>query len=323
VSHRPRILVILGPTASGKTALALDVARLVDGEIISADSRQAYRGLEIGTAAPTIAERAAVPHHGVAFLEPGDRYGAGRFARLCREWITDIESRGRTPIVVGGTGFFVRAVTHPVFKEPDLDSAGRAALEAWLSARPLDEIRRWTGRLDPDLIDRLPVLDRQRAGRALELALLTGRNLSWWQCNAPPEADPIPARTSVLEADAATLRRRINERTLRLLDGGWAQEVEALGDAGHGPGSPAMTSIGYRDVSSFVRGEISRERAVEAILRDTWAYARRQRTWLRHQVLDATRIDVTTDLRLLANRIAAEWLSTQAADDPTEEKGGR
>ena len=142
MSHRPRFLVILGPTASGKTALALDVARLVDGEIISADSRQAYRGLEIGTAAPTIAERAAVPHHGVAFLEPGDRYGAGRFARLCREWITDIESRGRTPIVVGGTGFFVRAVTHPVFKEPDLDSAGRAALEAWLSARPLDEIRR-------------------------------------------------------------------------------------------------------------------------------------------------------------------------------------
>ncbi len=308
MSHRPRILVILGPTASGKTALALDVARLVEGEIISADSRQAYRGLEIGTAAPTIAERAAVPHHGVAFLKPGERYGAGRFARLCREWITDIESRGRTPIVVGGTGFFVRAVTHPVFEEPDLDPAGRAALEAWLSVRPLDEIRRWTGRLDPDLIDRLPVLDRQRAGRALELALLTGRNLSWWQCNASPEADPIPARTWVLEADPATLRRRITERTLRLLDGGWAQEVEALGDAGHGPGSPAMTSIGYRDVSSFVRGEISRERAVEAILRDTWAYARRQRTWLRHQVPDATRIDVTTDPPLLANRIADEWL---------------
>jgi len=323
VSHRPRILVILGPTASGKTALALDVARLLEGEIISADSRQAYRGLELGTAAPTIEERTAVPHHGVAFLEPGERYGAGRFARLCREWIADVESREGTPIVVGGTGFFVRAVTRPVFEEPDLDPASRVALQTWLSARPLDEIRRWVRRLDPDLSDRLPVLDRQRAGRALELALLTGRNLSWWQRNAPLESDPIPARTWVLEADAATLRRRIKERTLRLLDGGWVLEVEALSDAGHGPDSPAMTSIGYRDVSSFVRGEISRERAVEAILRDTWAYARRQRTWLRHQVSDATRIDATTGPAVLANRIAADWLRTQVAEDPTEEKGGR
>ena len=319
---RPRILVILGPTASGKTALALDVARLVDGEIISADSRQAYRGLEIGTAAPTAAERAAVPHHGVAFLEPGERYGAGRFARLCRGWIADIESRGRTPLLVGGTGFFVRAVTHPVFEEPDLNSAGRAALEAWLSARPLAEIRRWTGRLDPDLSERLPVLDRQRAGRALELALLTGRNLSWWQRNAPAEADPVPARMWVLEADATTLRRRIRERTLRLLDGGWTREVEALSDAGHGPGSPAMTSIGYRDVWSFVLGQISRDRAVEAILRDTWRYARRQRTWLRHQVADALRVDATMDPAVLAKRIAADWLRTRMAEDSAEEMGG-
>ncbi len=323
MSHRPRILVILGPTASGKTALAVDVARRIDGEIISADSRQAYRGLEIGTAAPTVEQRATVPHHGVAFLEPGERYGAGRFARLCRDWIDDIESRRRTPIVVGGTGFFVRAVTRPVFEEPDLDPAGRAALETWLSTRPLDEVRQWTGRLDPDLSDRLPVLDRQRAGRAIELALLTGRNLSWWQRNVPPEADPIPARTWVLEADATTLRRRIRERTLRLLDGGWVREVKALSEAGHGPGSPAMTSIGYRDVSSFVHGEISRDRALEAILRDTWAYARRQRTWLRHQVADATRIDAATEPAVLTNTIAADWLNVRTPEDSTGETEGR
>jgi tRNA dimethylallyltransferase len=286
----------------------MEVARLLDGEIISADSRQAYRGLEAGTAAPSEADRASIPHHGVAFLAPGQRYGAGRFARLCREWIADIEARGRVPILCGGTGFFVGALTRPVFQEPELDPARRSSLEAWLASTPLEEVRRWTGRLDPDLRSRLPVIDRQRAGRALELALLTGRNLTWWQAHAPPEADPVHARIWVLEADPAALRARIETRARSMLDSGWVREVEALAEAGHGPESPAMTSIGYRDVWRLASGEISREEAVTAIVRDTWQYARRQRTWLRHQ-LDryAMRVRVGHDDAGLPGRIAADW----------------
>ncbi len=308
MSLRSRILVILGPTATGKTALAMEVAHLLNGEIISADSRQAYRGLEIGTAAPCVKDRASVPHHGVAFLEPGERYGAGRFARLCRQWVADIESRGRVPILAGGTGFFVGAVTRPVFREPSLDRRRRSLLGAWLAGRPLADLRRWTERLDPDFKSRLPVIDRQRAGRALELALLTGHNLSWWQQHAPPEAEPIPARTWVLEVDPEALRRRIEERTRRLLDSGWLEEVEILGSSGLGQDSPAMTSIGYRDVWRLVSGEISREAAVTAIVRDTWRYARRQRTWLRHQLGDdAIRVDAGQDVTALARRIAEDW----------------
>jgi tRNA dimethylallyltransferase len=308
VSLRSRVLVILGPTATGKTALAVEVARLLDGEIISADSRQAYRGLEIGTAAPSAADRASVPHHGVAFLEPGERYGAGRFARLCRQWVADIESRGRVPILAGGTGFFVSAVTRPVFREPALDGRRRSSLGAWLAELPLPEVRRWTERLDPDLGSRLPVIDRQRGGRALELALLTGHNLSWWQQHAPPDAEPIPSRTWVLEVDPETLRRRIRARTRRLLDSGWLEEVEALASSGLRLDSPALTSIGYRDVWRLASGEISREAAVTAIVRDTWRYARRQRTWLRHQLGDdAIRVEAGEDVMALASRIAADW----------------
>jgi tRNA dimethylallyltransferase len=314
VNRRPRILVILGPTATGKTALAVEVARRVDGEIISADSRQAYRSLEVGTAAPSPADRNFVPHHGVAFLDPGERYGAGRFARLCRGWVAEIESRGRTPILAGGTGFFVRAVTRPVFAEPDLDGERRAALESYIGGLRLAEVRRWVRRLDPDLASSLPVIDRQRGGRTVELALLTGRSLSWWQRNAPAETEPIPARTWVLGLAPAELRRRIEERTARLLESGWVEEVDALRSRGYGRDSPALTSIGYRDVWRLAAGEISREEAVKAIVRDTWQYARRQRTWLRHQLdEDAIRLDAETDTGTLADRIAAEWSRSRRA----------
>ncbi len=186
----------------------MEVARLVGGEIVSADSRQAYRGLEIGTAAPSTADRFSVPHHGVAFLEPGERYGAGRFARMCRQWVSGIESRGRVPILAGGTGFFVRALTRPVFREPDLEAGRRSALEAWLAGLPMAEVHRWTDRLDPDLKSRLPVIDRQRGGRALELALLSGRSLTWWQRHGSPDAEPLPGPATANRGTNSTPARR-------------------------------------------------------------------------------------------------------------------
>ncbi len=321
MSPQATVLVILGPTATGKTALALEVARLLNGEIISADSRQAYRGLEAGTAAPSPSDRTSVPHHGVAFLEPGERYGAGRFARLCRQWVSEIESRGRVPIITGGTGFFVRAVTQPVFREPDLDAGRRTSLESWLSELPLEEVRRWTQRLDPDMGVRLPVVDRQRAGRTLELTLLTGRSLTWWQQHAPPEAEALRARTWVLQLDPEAHRARIEERVRLMLDSGWVEEVESLVSGGHGPGSPAMTSIGYMDVLRCARGEISRGEAVKAIVGDTWQYARRQRTWFRHQLEDdVIRVPADTDTAELARRIAADWTRPVAPDETNEEQ---
>lgn len=306
-------LAVLGPTATGKTALALELGERLDAEIVSLDSRQAYRGLAIGTAAPTPDELARVRHHGVGILAPGTRYGAGRFARQAREWITEIRSRDRLPLLVGGTGLFYRALTRPIFREPPMDAGRRTALEAWLEERSLAELRRWTATLDPALRERLDVLDRQRCLRAIEMALMTGRPISWWQRHGPPEAEPVRSLPVVLTLPGEEHRRRIRERAERALSSGWADEVRALRDAGHDRDSPAFSSIGYGAVDAWMAGEASREEALTRIVRDTWSYARRQRTWFRHQVPDhAVRLDGRRPLAELADRVVEAWRAWNA-----------
>jgi len=342
----PGVLAVLGPTATGKTRLALDLAERLDGEIVSLDSRQAYAGLGVGAAAPGEAERARVRHHGVGFLPPGARYGAGKFTRLARQWIEEIRGRGRLPLLVGGTGLFFRALVRPIFREPPMDPARRSALEGWLEERSLAELREWASGLDPALGERLAVLDRQRCLRAIEMALLTGRPLTWWQRHGPLEAEPIHAVAVVLTLPGGRFCSRMGRSVLqtagleeciardrtdyvrlaaelaeRALEGGWVDEVRALWAAGHDRDSPAFSSIGYRAVGDWLSGDISREEALTRIVRDTWAYARRQRTWFRHQVApDAPRLDARRPVEALAARVCAEW-RLRARDDKGDGEG--
>lgn len=311
----PEALAIVGPTATGKTGLAAEVARRLDGEIVSVDSRQAYRGMEVGTAAPPEELRAEIPHHGVAFLSPGERYGAGRFARLARRWMAGIRGRGRVPILAGGTGFFLKALTAPVFEEPPMDGERRRALREWTDERPDDQLLRWARRLDPALAERMDPLDPQRASRTLELSLLSGRPLSWWHDHGEPEAPPLRARIYALELETRLHRERIGRRTRRMLSAGWPEEARELREAGHGEGSPAMDALGYRDVVRLLEGELDRGEAVERIARDTWQYARRQRTWFRHQVPeeDTVRLDAAEPVEQLAGRVVSDWRREGAA----------
>ena len=303
--------VIAGPTASGKTAVAIEVARRLDGEIISMDSRQAYRGFAIGTAAPSAGELRAAPHHGVGFLDPHERYGAGRFARLATRWLAEIRARGRVPIFTGGTGLFLRALTHPMFEEPPLEPARRAALHAWLGALEREELTRWAARLDAALAARRRPLDRQRAARTVELALLTGKPLTRWMTSAPAERPPLRTATHVLEWAAPLLRERIERRADALIRGGaWPEEVRHLLTRGL-DGSPAFNALGYADVAALVRGEAGVDETIERVSRATWRYARRQRTWFRHQVPDDTVVvrvlDGSTTPEQLARRISDDW----------------
>ncbi len=304
----PSALAIVGPTASGKTGLAVAVARALDGEVISLDSRQAYRGFRVGTAAPGPDDLAAAPHHGVGFLDPSEPYGAGRFARLARGWIGDIRARGQVPILAGGTGLFLRALTDPVFAEPPIDPDRRRRLRKWVEAHDPDLVRRWADRLDPELAARLASVDRQRASRTIELALFTGRPLSWFIDHGEPEHPPLELLIYAIELPSEELRSRIASRASDSLPA-WMDEVRELRNRNLG-GSAAFEALGYQHVLALEEGRLEREEALERIVSDTWAYARRQRTWFRHQLpAEAVRLDGSQPTDQLARRIARDWRS--------------
>jgi tRNA dimethylallyltransferase len=302
-------LVITGATATGKTALALDVAQRLNAEIISLDSRQVYRGMDIGTAKPTRAERELVAHHGLDLVTPAERYSAGKFASDARCWLEDIARRGKSAVLVGGTGFFLRSLTDPLFQEPPLPADRRRALDIYLSERSTDELLRWLAVLDPATAERLTQQGgRQRMLRALEIALLTGYPLGWWHRNAESGPPPISVLTFVLDLPRAVLNQRIDQRVLDMIDAGLVREVHDLMKEGHDERTPGMSATGYIELIPYLRGEVTLAAAIAQIQGATRRYARRQETWFRHQLpADVVRLDAQRDRSDLADEIVARW----------------
>jgi tRNA dimethylallyltransferase len=298
--ERTLIPVVAGPTAAGKSAVAFALARRLPITIIVADSRQIYRRFDIGTAKPTAAEQAAVPHHGIDLIDPAERFSAAAWAERADRWIDEARAEGRIPLVVGGTGFYLRALFEPLFDEPELDTLARRGLEAILAPLPLDELRRWCVALDPERAH----LGRAQLLRAIEVSLLTGRRLSDLH-----RARARPARRSAryLVVDAGpALAGRIETRLDAMLDGGWVDEVRGLIEEVSAD-APAWNATGYRAVRDLVRGAVDREAARQRILIATRQYAKRQRTWLRHQIEESavTRLD-PGDASSAA--VAEQWL---------------
>jgi tRNA dimethylallyltransferase len=249
-------------------------------EIVSADSRQVYRGLEIGTASPSPAERAAAPYHGLGVVEPTERYSAGRFARDATAWIGGIVGRGRTPLVVGGTGLYVRALFDGLFEEPGLDPERRARLGVWLGAQAPALVGRWASRLDR----RFGGGGRQRAQRAVEVALLSGRALGEWQASRPPAPGGLRPWYVVLTCDRALLHERIARRTAAMLEAGWVEECRRVLAAGVTPSAPGLSAVGYREIVAHLAGRLAEGALAPAIAQATRQYAKRQETWFRHQL---------------------------------------
>jgi tRNA dimethylallyltransferase len=302
-------LVITGATATGKSAVANEVARRIDGEIISLDSRQVYQGMDIGTAKATPQERALVAHHGLDLLPPSERYSAGRFAEDARGWIAEITGRGHIPILVGGTGFFLRALTHPLFAEPELDEERKDLLREFLNAMPREELVRWLERLDPVGIKRLhSEAGRQRIARMLEIVLLTGRPLHTWQSEHPVSMPAVQTLTIVLTLDRETLYERINTRVHQMLEAGLVSEVKRLLAKGYDEHTPGMKTVGYAELIPYLRGESTLEAATDAIQRATRQYARRQATWFRHQLAKPViLVDASAPLDDVVELIVTEW----------------
>lgn len=293
--------MIVGPTAVGKTAVAVALARHWPLVVISADSRQIYRGLDAGTGKPTAAERAAVPHVGLDLLQPGDRYSAGRFARDAAQWLGAVPP-GATPVVVGGTGLYIRALADGLFREPPLDAERRARLAGWTAGA--DGLGRWAARLDPQYAGG----GRQRAARTVEVALLTGQPLSWWQRRARAEGVMRPWYVR-LALPRAVLHQRISERVTRMLRAGWVDEVRRALATGLDPGAPGLDALGYREIVRHVRGELPEDLLEPAIVASTRRYAKRQETWFRHQLgrSPVVTLDATEPADALAAKISELW----------------
>lgn len=274
-SDGAELRIICGPTAAGKSALAMELAERHGLSILSADSRQIYRRFDIGTAKPSLADRARVPHHGIDVADPSERWSAARFANDAAPRLAG--ASGEKTIVVGGTGFYLRALTTPLDASPDLDPDRRAILSAELAHLETGELRRWVRTLDPPRAH----LGRTQLLRAAEVALLTGRRLSEFH-SAGATATPVRARWLVVDP-GARLHEQIASRLDEMLAGGWPEEVRSL-QSTVAADAPAWQACGYDTVRELTRGNLGLSAAREAILIATRQYAKRQRTWFRHQI---------------------------------------
>ena len=278
---RPRLIALVGPTAAGKTATALALAPELGAEIVSVDSRQVFRGLDVGTAKPTRLERAAVTHHLLDMVGPQEFYDAARFAEDGRRAITGILARGRTALLCGGSGLYLRALTAGLCPAPPADPAVRAAIERAIDERGLEALRRELAADDPEAVLRIASRDRLRLVRALEVLRLTGRPISAWQAEHRFADRPWEVATFVLSPPTGELDERIRRRTVAMFAGGILEETRASLDAGVPGAASSLQSIGYREAQLVLRGEWPLDDAVAAATFATRRYAKRQRTWFR------------------------------------------
>jgi tRNA dimethylallyltransferase len=311
--------VIIGPTAAGKSALALGLARQLGLAIVSADSRQLYAGFDVGTAKPSMQERTLVPHFGIDVAPPEERYSANKWAEHAERWIAQAESGGTPPVIVGGTGFYVKALLHPLARSPELPGDARTAWSQWMDQQELVELRRWVRRLDPARAH----LGRTQLYRAIETAMLAGVRLGDVLArdahDSPGTVDgssrddvrAIPRAVRYLVVDPGpVLAERIRQRVLMMLEGGWISEVEAL--MAQVPSSaPAWMASGYDAVRRHVRGALSLDAAREQIVIETRQYAKRQRTWCRHQLSDGPVTHVSPDDPLALERVIDWWQDSE------------
>jgi len=274
-------VLLAGPTCAGKTALALELAGRFPVEIVNVDSAQVYRGMDIGTAKPSAAIRARVPHHLVDICDPADPYSAGRFRRDATDLIRAIRARGRVPLLVGGTMLYFRALLRGIAPLPAADPDTRARIDARARRMGWPALHAELAARDPDAAARIQPADGQRIQRALEVLELTGRRLSDLQRQAEPAPFAL-ASFALVPEDRPLLYRRIDARFLEMMEQGFLEEVSALRSRGDlRPDLPSLRSVGYRQLWSHLEGACGLDEAIAAGQRATRNLAKRQLTWLR------------------------------------------
>ncbi len=280
--ERIPLIVICGPTAVGKTGLAIELAERLGGEVVSADSRQVYRLMDIGTAKPTAAEQQRARHHLLDVVWPDEAFNAAGFASMAADAINDIVQRGKVPLLVGGTGLYIKALTEGLLEAPGSDLALRRQLHARAEELGCAALHGQLEQVDPVTAQRLHPNDLVRIVRALEVFELTGRPLSAFHEEHGFSRQPYRTLKIGLSLERGALYQRINLRAEAMFSSGLIDEAQSLLDAGYDPALKALRTIGYRQAFAFLRGEISRDSALEDLKQATRRYAKQQFTWFRH-----------------------------------------
>jgi tRNA dimethylallyltransferase len=283
VSARPRLLAILGPTATGKSTLGIALAQRFDGEVVSCDSTAVYRGFDIGTDKVPVTQRGGVPHHLIDVADPVEEYSAARYARDAAAAIRDITSRGRLPILVGGTGLYYRALTRGFFPGPSRDTVLRARLDRIALRKGPERLHRWLQRVDPESAIRISARDQKRLVRALEVYYLTGRPLTSHFADTQSPIPEYDVTAVALQIPSEMTAERVARRVDAQFDQGVIDEVRTLLASGVPETAHPFTGLVYRQVLEHLQGLRDEAATRELIVRENRRYARRQLIWFRKE----------------------------------------
>jgi tRNA dimethylallyltransferase len=309
----PRLLVVVGPTGTGKSALAVELAQELGGEVVGCDALQVYRDLDVATAKPSAGDRQRVPHHLIDFVDPRTDFTLAAYVRLAEQAVQAIAGRGRVPIVVGGTGLYLRGLLRGIIPAPERDPELRERLRRIADRGGLPRLRRWLARLDPGSVGRIAPGDTQRTLRALELAL---HEVVWsarlaeagtWSSGE----ERYPSLKIGLDADRAWLASRLDARVAGFFEAGLAREVERLLAAGVPASANALKAIGYREVLGALMAGVDPARTMADVQRSTRRFAKRQRTWFRKET-GVTWLDARSDRAELSATAARAWRASLA-----------
>ncbi|MBW2449754.1 MAG: tRNA (adenosine(37)-N6)-dimethylallyltransferase MiaA [Deltaproteobacteria bacterium] len=278
---KPKVIVICGPTALGKTSTAIHLAKHFHGEIIGADSMQVYKYMDIGTAKPTPDEQARVKHHMIDFIDPDEHFDAKKYATLSREKVMELHEQKIIPFVVGGTGLYIKALFHGLFNAKTSDSDIRDRLKAELQAYGSTYLYKRLCRQDSDTAKKIHPKDTYRIIRALEVYALTGKTLTEFHRSHGFEERPFIVLKIGLHINREILYDRINKRVQIMINSGFINEVRRLLAMGYSPELKSMQSIGYRHIVNFIEGHLTWDETIRTLKRDTRRYAKRQMTWFK------------------------------------------
>lgn len=325
-NNRPPLVVLTGPTAVGKTGLAVELARKIGGEIISADSMQVYRHMDIGSAKITPQQMKGVPHHLIDIMDPAEDFNVVMFQKLAKQAVYDILGRGRIPIVAGGTGFYIQALVYDVdFTQNDEDEALRKQLEEIAATQGNEALYERLRRIDPESCKVIHANNVKRVIRAIEFYEKTGEKISAHNENQRRNASPYNFAYFVLNDDRARLYARIDARVDGMIVDGLVGEVRRLADMGCSAGMVSMQGLGYKEILAYLNGECSLEEAVGRIKRDTRHFAKRQLTWFRREreTVWLDKQDYGYDDDRILCQIICSLQQKGIIDGPQGEKAGR